>query len=59
MFSVRPSSAIQRGGTSSTVNVRISDAGAGPDFPQAHPFGPIAEPHSHTLHFTLLQMRHQ
>lgn len=59
MFFVRPSSAIQRGGTSSIVNERISDAGAGPDFPHAHPFGLIVEPHSHSVHFTLHQTRHQ
>ena len=46
------------GGVSSRANERTSEAGAGPVSPHAQPPGPIAEPHVHFLHFTLLQMRH-
>ena len=59
MFFVRPSIAIQRGGTSSVTNDPIAEAGAGPVAPHAQPFGPVAAPHDHLAHFTLLHTRHQ
>ena len=59
MFFVRPSIAIQRGGTSSVTNVPVSEAGAGPVAPHAQPFGPVAAPPAYFVLFTLLHTRHQ